>query len=135
MPFTYPRTVRLSDTDAAGVAYFAKVLSMCHEAYEDSLIEAGIDLKTFLNNSSTAIPIVHAQIDFFRPLLCGDKLLIHLAPQQLSENKFEITYQIFTVSSSQKPRAKANTRHVCINPTSRSRTSLPEAIIQWLTLP
>ncbi|MGK7875478.1 MAG: acyl-CoA thioesterase [Xenococcaceae cyanobacterium] len=135
MPFTYMRTVRLPDTDAAGVVYFANVLSMCHEAYEESLVQAGISLKAFFNNSSTAIPIVHAEVDFFRPMFCGDKLLIELIPQQLSENSFQITYQIFAASSSQKQLAKANTRHVCINPMSRSRVPLPQIIIQWLMLP
>jgi hypothetical protein len=40
MPFSYVRTVRLADTDAAGVVYFARTLSICHEAYEAALAAA-----------------------------------------------------------------------------------------------
>ncbi len=132
MPFTYNRTVRFQDTDAAGVVYFANILSMCHEAYEASLVASGINLKSFFNNPEAAIPIVHASADFLRPMFCGDKLLIHLTPQQLDENKFEVEYQIIAASSTQQQLAKAITKHVCINPISRTRNQLPEAIIQWL---
>jgi 1,4-dihydroxy-2-naphthoyl-CoA hydrolase len=132
MPFTHNRTVRFQDTDAAGVVYFANVLSICHEAYEASLAASGINLKSFFNNPTAAIPIIHASVDFLRPMFCGDKLLIHLTPQQLGENKFEIAYQIVEASSSEQQLAKAITKHVCINPITRTRTQLPEAITHWL---
>ncbi len=133
MPFIHNRIVRFQDTDAAGVVYFANVLAMCHEAYEASIVASGIDLKSFFNNPVAAIPIVHASVDFWRPMFCGDKLLIHLTPQPLGENKFEIAYLI-TASSGEQQLAKAITRHVCINPTTRTKIPLPEAIIQWLKL-
>ena len=132
MPFTYNRTVRFRDTDAAGVVYFANVLSICHEAYEASLAASNINLKSFFNNPVAAIPISHASVDFQRPMFCGDELLIHLIPQQLNDNKFEITYQIVAASSSEQQLAKATTRHVCIDPITRTKTQLPEEIIQWL---
>lgn len=132
MLFTYKRTVYLADTDAAGVVYFAQVLVMCHEAYEASLITAGINLRSLVSNLSIALPIVHSTVDFFSPMFCGDQLLIALNSQQLSDTEFEIAYQIVAVSSSQKCLAKAITRHVCINPSSRKRTQLPENITQWL---
>jgi 1,4-dihydroxy-2-naphthoyl-CoA hydrolase len=131
MQFTYNRTVRFQDTDAAGVVYFTNVLAMCHEAYEASLAASGINLQSFFNNSEAAIPIIHASVDFFRPMFCGDKLLIHLTPQQQNENQFEITYQIVAASSEQQ-LAKAITRHVCIDPVTRTRNQLPTEIIQWL---
>ncbi len=47
---TYYRTIHFSDTDAAGVVYFSTLLSICHEAYENSLQVAGIELKTFFTS-------------------------------------------------------------------------------------
>jgi 1,4-dihydroxy-2-naphthoyl-CoA hydrolase len=131
LPFTYHRTIHFSDTDAAGVVYFANVLSMCHEAYEASLSASGINLKLFFSNPEAAIPITHASVDFFRPMFCGDELLIHLIPEQLGENKFEIAYQI-VAASSEEVLAKAITRHISINPTARQKIRLPDAIAQWL---
>ncbi|MGF1478853.1 MAG: acyl-CoA thioesterase [Cyanophyceae cyanobacterium] len=133
MSFIYKRTVYLADTDAAGVVYFAQALSICHEAYEASLVKAGIELKTFFNNPTVAVPVVQAHIDFLRPLLAGDRLLVTLSPRLLSDSEFGITYHIVADSSPQQIVVKANTRHVCIT-LDRRRTAIPEALKQWLVL-
>ncbi|MBE9191366.1 acyl-CoA thioesterase [Gloeocapsopsis crepidinum LEGE 06123] len=129
MAFTYTRTVRFQDTDAAGVVYFANVLTMCHEAYEASLAVSGFDLKVFFSNSTTAFPIVHTSVDFFRPLFCGDSLSISLTPQKLQSDSFEIAYEI---SVGEKMAAKALTRHVCIDGKSRKRQELSMEMGLWL---
>ncbi|HCF28371.1 MAG TPA: 1,4-dihydroxy-2-naphthoyl-CoA hydrolase [Cyanobacteria bacterium UBA11049] len=130
MPFIYQRTVRFQDTDAASVVYFANALAMCHEAYEESLATSGINLKLFFSNPNVAIPIVHANVDFFRPMFCGDKVSIHLSPCQLGNDNFEINYII--MSADERQITKAITRHVCINPVSRSRQELSNQIMLWL---
>ncbi|MEL4896886.1 acyl-CoA thioesterase [Crocosphaera sp. Alani8] len=128
----YRRTIRFSDTDAAGVVYFSTLLSICHEAYENALQVAEIELKTFFTNSDVAIPIVHANIDFYQPLFCGDRIQINLMTTQLSATEFEIKYQIFFENNSDKLIAQAITRHVSITPKVRKRSPLPSSIIQWL---
>jgi 1,4-dihydroxy-2-naphthoyl-CoA hydrolase len=133
MTHDYSRTIRLVDTDAAGVVYFAHVLSMCHEAYEAALEATGINLREFFRDAAAAIPIVRGEVDFFRPLFCGDEILIRLSPQQLSENEFEIAYQILSATDLNQCLASAKTRHVCINPATRRRISLPESMLQWLS--
>ncbi|MBD2385382.1 acyl-CoA thioesterase [Cylindrospermum sp. FACHB-282] len=129
MVFTYNRTVHFQDTDAAGVVYFANVLSICHEAYEASLGVSGINLKEFFTNPSVAFPVVQANVDFFRPMFCGDNLVVSLLLQKLGVCKFEIAYEItvdeFVV-------AKAITRHVCIDAGTRTKQELPDDISQWL---
>jgi 1,4-dihydroxy-2-naphthoyl-CoA hydrolase len=132
MAFSYPRTVYLTDTDAAGVVYFANVMTMCHEAYEESLGDMKIVLKESLANLSVAIPIVQAEVSFFRPMGWGDKLLINLTTKQISENEFAIDYLIMPVSNPDQQLAKAYTRHVCINPQKRTRMQLPQMMIEWL---
>ena len=124
--------VRFHETDAAGVVYFANVLNLCHEAYEASLAASGVNLKTFFGGGAIVVPIVHAAIDFRRPMFCGDRLKIHLTPQSKDANTFEINYQI--TDSSDKPHllASALTRHVCIGTAERNRHPLSPEIIQWL---
>ena len=125
---SYSRTIRLVDTDAAGVIYFASLLSICHEAYEDRLLQSGINLKTFFRNTETALPVVRGEIDFFQPLFCGDRIEIQLIPNVINENSFEISYQIFLIQSPDKKIAQGKTKHVCINPLSRQKISLPNPI-------
>ncbi len=134
MTFTYSRTVYLNDTDAAGVVYFASAMQMCHEAYEDSLVVAGINLQEMIKQGNIAVPITHAEIDFFRPLFCGDRLKIQLTTQQIQDSEFAISYSIYSACNSNKILIKANTQHVGINPQTRTRIPLTEAIIQWITV-
>ena len=125
---SYSRTIRLVDTDAAGVIYFASLLSICHEAYEDRLIQSGINLKTFFRETDAALPIVHGEIDFFQPLFCGDRITIQMIPTQINDHSFEISYQIFSPQSPDKKIAQGKTKHVCINSLSRQKISLSAPI-------
>ncbi|HIK06537.1 MAG TPA: acyl-CoA thioesterase [Trichormus sp. M33_DOE_039] len=129
MSFSYHRTVHFQDTDAAGVVYFANILSICHEAYEESLRTSGINLKDFFTHPQVAFPIVHASVDFLRPIFCGDKLLVSLMPQKVGAEKFEINYEI---ALSEVVVAKAITRHVCIEANTRNKQPLPTNIVHWL---
>ncbi|KHG40396.1 MAG: acyl-CoA thioesterase [Dolichospermum sp. DEX189] len=129
MAFTYYYTVRFQDTDAAGVVYFANILRICHEAYEVSLAASGINLKSFFTNPSVAFPIVHANVDFLRPMYCGDNLMISLLAEKIGLDKFEITYEIII---DEVVVAKAITRHVCIDISSRNKLELPNYMNHWL---
>ncbi|MEY3297331.1 MAG: hypothetical protein RLZZ597_591 [Cyanobacteriota bacterium] len=133
MVFTQHYPIRFSDTDAAGVVYFAKGLALCHAAYEDSLQAAGIEVRSFFNpNAPLAYPIVHASINYHRPLRCGDVVTLVLCPQRLDESSFEITYRLYATPASEQPLADALTRHCCIEPHPRRRHPLPAAMVQWL---
>lgn len=137
MAFVYHRTIRFQDTDAAGVVYFANVLSFCHEAYEASLAAAGIELKTFFRGDPVAIPIVHAAIDYFQPMFCGETYAIAVEPALLSPGKFQIHYTIHKDhKEDNQPISRATTVHVCIDVATRSRAPLPSPVEQWLaTIP
>ncbi|HEY9700523.1 MAG TPA: thioesterase family protein [Trichocoleus sp.] len=132
MPFIYNRTIHFSDTDAAGVVYFANVLSICHEAYEESLAAVEINLKSFFSKDSIAVPIVHASIDFLSPMFCGEVYQIHLTPQPTGDSKFEIEYAIYSKEQPDRLAGRAKTIHVCIEPATRSRAALPSELVQWL---
>ena len=90
------RSVRFGETDAAGVVHFAHLLRWCHEAYEESLERFGIPAAALFPTPggapAVALPIVHCQADFLRPLVCGDALTIRLAPQPLDGGGFEVRY-------------------------------------------
>ena len=127
------RTVRFSDTDAAGVMHFHRLLGWCHEAYEESLERFGIPAAEIFptpeQQPETALPIVHCSADFRRPLVCGDQLSISLTPQRLDPCCFELTYQF---SCGDQAVAQAITRHLAISSRQRQRRELPSSINRWL---
>ncbi|MEL6470275.1 MAG: thioesterase family protein [Cyanobacteria bacterium J06623_4] len=140
MSFLYRRTIRFHETDAAGVMYFANLLSLCHEAYETAIAAAGFDLATFFSaRGAVALPIVHTSADFFQPMRCGDSVAVRTKPQLLTADSFEISYEVFpqregsqAVDGSAKCLANALTRHVCISPQTRHRQALPAELTRWV---
>jgi len=134
LPFIYDRTIHFRDTDAAGVVYFANGLSICHEAYEASLAASGIELKSFFRGGASAVPITHASIDFFKPMFCGDRIAVSLVKTLLSPDSFQIEYQLFfDIASDEKTAiAKALTKRVCIDPTTRKRCNLSPDLLKWI---
>ncbi|KXU37629.1 hypothetical protein AXK12_01435 [Cephaloticoccus capnophilus] len=160
MSFIYERTIRLADTDAAGVVFFANTLALCHEAYEAALAAAGCPVADFLGrDSDVLIPIAKASTDYLRPLFCGDLVRITLRPTRLSEESFAIDYEIVGGSGSVRrpaladkagalvaanasalgaaePRpkvaARARTEHVATSRSKRCRIPVPEKLAAWV---
>ena len=130
MTFYSFRNIHLCDTDAAGVLYFAKGLTICHEAYEAWLNSLGLSIGQMIRDRNIALPIVHAEIDYFRPIQCSDRLEIKLKLQELKQTKFAIAYSIFSTDQPDKLLAKALTIHVCIDPQTRQRVTLPSKILE-----
>ncbi|PZV11953.1 MAG: 1,4-dihydroxy-2-naphthoyl-CoA hydrolase [Pseudanabaena sp.] len=130
--FIYDRTIHFRDTDAAGVVYFANGLSICHESYEASLAASGIELQSFFRGGAIAVPITHASIDFFKPMFCGDRIVVSLIKTLLSPESFQIEYQLFIEGVEKNAIAKALTKHVCIDSITRKRCNLSQELIKWI---
>jgi 1,4-dihydroxy-2-naphthoyl-CoA hydrolase len=133
MAFTYRRTIRLADTDAAGVVFFPNYLAICHEAYEESLAADGIGLPSFLGGQEVVIPVSKSQADYLRPLACGDEVSVLLTPARLGPDSFSISYELHRLGSPPKLAARVRTEHVCISSRTRERHALPPAIGAWIS--
>ena len=130
------RTVRFGETDAAGVMHFHQLLRWCHEAWEESLDLYGIAAGAIFPGCrdrgkapTVALPVVHCEADFQRPVHGGDDLGILLEPQRLNPGCFEVTYR-FQIE--QTDVAHGLIRHLAIEAESRKRCALPEPIDLWL---
>jgi 1,4-dihydroxy-2-naphthoyl-CoA hydrolase len=127
------RVVRFGETDAAGVMHFHHLLRWCHEAYEESLERFGIPAAEIFpqpgNITAVALPIVHCEADYLRPLACGDPLAIALGPRQRNEGSFEVTYRF---RRDGMETARALSRHQAIDPVTRRASELLPSILRWL---
>lgn len=136
MPFTYKRTIHFADTDAAGVVYFANYLSICHEAYEESLAAAGIELKTFFSDNGIIVPVSKSSAEYLRPLVCGDRISITVTPTLIAGDEYRIDYEVTRLAAGggvpAKRVATVQTHHVCIRSSDRMRIALPPALAAWV---
>jgi 1,4-dihydroxy-2-naphthoyl-CoA hydrolase len=133
MDYSYQCTIRLADTDAAGVIYFANLLHLCHEAYEHCLQTAGMDWQALLDGREVALPIVHTEANFRQPLRWGDRLNIDLYPHSPKPSQLIIHYQIRLQQNERtQPVASASTKHLAIHPGLRTSCNLPDIVAKWL---
>lgn len=133
MAFSYLRTIHFPDTDAAGVVFFARYLSICHEAYEEALADAGVPLNEFFADHGVVVPIAKSEATYLRPLTCGERIRVEVTPSRLSEASYAIHYVIWkTIGTAEKRVAVVRTEHVCIDSTTRDRRALPAPVATWI---
>jgi len=132
VPFNYERTIHFSDTDAAGVVFFANYLSICHEAYEEALAAAGIPVRSFFSNAGEIIPVSKSSAEYLRALYCGDRIRVTVTPTLLSENSYAVEYDLFRLGTTEKLAAHVRTAHVCIGSSTREPAVLPPALLAWV---
>jgi len=130
------RIVRFGDTDAAGVMHFHQLFRWSHEAWEESLGKFGVNYEDIFPSSKdleyqllVALPIIHCEADFWRPIYTGNNLVIELVPRKLDHSSFEVKAKFQHVGDNV---AIALLRHCAINIKSRERSPLPESIDRWL---
>ncbi len=133
MPFIYERTIRLADTDAAGIVFFANYLALCHEAYEAALASAGMPLQDFIVAGDVIVPISRSTAEYKRPLHCGDLVSITVSPTPISENSFAIDFEITRKTPPVKSAAQIRTEHVCTSRTKRERAPLTPKLAAWVS--
>ena len=132
----FKRTVRFGETDAAGVVHFLELFRWCHEAWEESLEKYGIVLQdifptTQINTSQlqVALPVVHCEANFFKPLYVGDFINIQLYPEKKNESSFILRCKF---KKNGEQIGMTNIKHVSINPITRKKCSLSKQINLWL---
>jgi 1,4-dihydroxy-2-naphthoyl-CoA hydrolase len=117
-------TIKLHDTDAAGILFFANQFKTVHDSYERFLDYIGFELRHRFANKDFYLPIVHAEADFLRPLEVGDTIEITLSVANIGETSFTLKYRLADPDGN--PVGTATTVHVTTNPATKKKIKLPE---------
>ncbi len=128
--FTYTTKIRLHDTDAAGVIFFANQFKIIHDAYEDLLETFGWGFRTMLKGKNYFLPIVHAESDFKTPVFVGDKIVITVKVGLIGKTSFSLEY---TLKRSKALVGTAKTVHVTINQKTHKKIPLPSNLRRALS--
>ena len=127
--FVYSTSLKLRDTDAAGVAFFAAYFSIAHDAYESFLKSRELSLVTWLDE--VHLPIVHTEANYSAPLRLGDEFDVVLWCDRLGSRSFTLCYEMKTA---ERLLATLKTVHVAVAPSEAGSkaVSLPDTIRQPL---
>lgn len=123
--FTYKTKVRLYDTDAAGILFFANQFKIIHDAYEALLEKFGFSFPQMLKDGEYFLPIVHAQSDYLVSLLVGDKIDIGIKVGHIGKTSFSFEY---TIRRAKILVGSGKTVHVTVNKKTGKKTPLPDQL-------
>ncbi len=93
-PYVFTRLIALRDTDAAGVVFFPRHFSLAHEAYESFLHDNGLNVGELIREGRYALPVVHAEGDYRKPLYCGERCTVTLWVAELRRRSYTIAYEL-----------------------------------------
>ncbi|PPR09715.1 MAG: 1,4-dihydroxy-2-naphthoyl-CoA hydrolase [Alphaproteobacteria bacterium MarineAlpha11_Bin1] len=73
--FTVSRDIRFSDSDPAGIVFYAEFFRMFNDLFEDWLTKClGIDFAEQFTSKQRMFPLVHVDVDFKEPRRMGQKI-------------------------------------------------------------
>ncbi len=129
--FTHPCVLRMGDTDAAGILYFANQFRFAHEAFESFLHANGFDLQTILTQSPYVFVIVHAESDYKQALHMGDVFTVEVEVSHIGTTSFSLAY---TMRRENAIVGTAKTVHVCLEKKTWEKHPLPENFEAFLRI-
>lgn len=116
--------VRMNDTDAAGILYFANQFRFVHDAWEDLAEAENVSFQKILKEEDFILVIVHVEGDYLAPLQIGDVLEIETEVEKIGNSSFTIEYRIFKQDS--QLVGKAKTTHVTLDKKTKKKITIPQ---------
>ena len=120
-----PVTVRLAQTDAAGVVFFARYLELAHEAFEAFVDHLGHPLPRDLFRAEVGYPLVHVEADYRRTLGLGERVTIEVVAERVGRTSFSLRHRFVHADGGEI--AVVRLVHAAIDVPSRRPLPLPEA--------
>lgn len=121
--------VELQEVDAAGVVFYAWFFFYAHRAYDAALFANGFDLAGLLRAGVHALPMVHAEADYKRPLRYGDEVAVDLTCDLVSERSCRFRSRVLKIDAAgEELCAEIAQVHACLDVSTGRSTALPPSL-------
>ena len=124
--YTYQTSVKLHDTDAAGVLFFANYFRLTHEAYESFMASIGFEFYHIIHEADYVVLIVHAECDFKRPLYVGNHVTVEIGAGSVGKTSFTLNYSVTNADGNVV--ASGNSVHACVDKQGFNARELPDGL-------
>ncbi len=129
-PYIHHTVVRMYDTDAAGIIYFASQFRFAHDAFESVMALSGKGFRDLIENESYMFVIVHAESDFKAPMRLGDKIAVKTIVSHIGHTSFSMAYEITNQDGVVTGTTK--TIHVALDKATWKKRELPDDVKAFL---
>jgi YbgC/YbaW family acyl-CoA thioester hydrolase len=128
--FTIESTVKLYDTDAAGIIFFSQYYKLAHDVYEAFMEAAGWGLNYVISESDILLPIVHSEADYHQSMRLGDNYSIAIKVEKVGQTSFVLLYEFRNAEGG--ATATVKTVHVAVGKKNGRKIKLPESLREGL---
>ena len=125
-------SIRLYDTDAAGILFYGSQFKIAHDIFSAFLNKIGFSLRDRVTNKDFYFPIVHTEADYMKTLIVGDPIEVALTVENVGNTSFILLYEIFTPDGELAGTAK--TVHVTVAASDLKKIKIPEEFKKQLLL-
>lgn len=124
--FETKTNIKLHDTDAAGITFFANHFRIAHTAYEAFMKSIGCALDWIVRDAEYFVLIAHAEADYKRPLFYGVNITIAVKAEEIGKSSFTLSYRFRDQEGNEA--AVVQTVHVVIDKKSGDSIDIPERL-------
>lgn len=132
MVFTAKNQVRMHDTDAAGILFFAQQFRFVNDALEDYLESENVTFDQMFHNEKVVMVIVHCESDYYKSLYIGNKLEIDVFCERIGNSAFTLLYQIYRIKGERELVGLARTVHCAVDVRTRAKVAIPDKVKKML---
>lgn len=93
-PFVHRHRVRFDEVDAAGIVYFARFFTWCHDAMEAMLAPLDGGYTALVTTRRLGLPAVHVEADYRAPLRFGDEVLVEASVERLGKSSVALRFDL-----------------------------------------
>jgi YbgC/YbaW family acyl-CoA thioester hydrolase len=93
-PFVHRHRVRFDEVDAAGIVYFARFFTWCHDAMEAMLAPLDGGYTALVTARRLGLPAVHVEADYRAPLRFGDEVLVEASVERLGKSSVALRFDL-----------------------------------------
>ncbi|MDH4156640.1 MAG: acyl-CoA thioesterase [candidate division Zixibacteria bacterium] len=124
--YTWDTTVKLHQTDAAGIVFYGNYFRIVHDAYEAFMGSLGFDFNYIINEADFLVLIAHAEADYSGSLRPSEKIRVQIALDKIGTTSFVLGYDVLNTAGDSVCRLK--TVHVATDKKSGRKRPLPEKL-------
>ncbi|HEX8796707.1 MAG TPA: thioesterase family protein [Polyangiaceae bacterium] len=93
-PYVHRHRVGFDEVDAAGIVYFARFFTWCHDAMEAMLAPLAGGYTELVMSRRLGLPAVHVEADYGAPLRFGDEVLVEASVERLGTSSVALRFEI-----------------------------------------
>ena len=97
-PYVHVHRVRFDEVDAAGIVYFARFFTWCHDAMEAMLGTVDGGYVGLVTERRLGFPAVHVEADYAAPLRFGDAVSVAATVERLGKSSIALRFELTSAS-------------------------------------